>query len=215
MLIKKTKPMIRGMTLLLAALASLTTTTTPPARAQQYQQPPANPAADLAALRQEVALASENIRTLASRVEQLETENARLRQQITNSGQSYASTSYVNESINETSRLLKAAIAQSKSDTLQQVGNQMEKLARETNAAIDSIAKSVNTARTTPPNVNPPTFNPDFPKEGIEYTVQRGDTISSIAAKTGARAKDIMNANRITDPTKIQVGQKLFIPGGN
>ncbi|EIP98627.1 metalloendopeptidase-like membrane protein [Opitutaceae bacterium TAV1] len=206
-MLKKTKSVIRGAGLLLAAVAGLSV-----ARAQ-YQQP-ANPAADLAALRQEVALASENIRTLTSRVEQLESENARLRQQITSSGQSYASTSYVNESINETSRLLKAAIAQSKSDTLQQVGTQMEKLARETNAAIDSIAKSVN-SRPAPPVSPPPKFTNDFPPEGIEYVVQRGDTLSSIAAKTGGKTKDIINANRIADPTKLQVGQKLFIPGGN
>ncbi|AHF90600.1 peptidoglycan-binding protein [Opitutaceae bacterium TAV5] len=205
-MLKKTKSVIRGAGLLLAAVAGLSV-----ARAQ-YQQP-ANPAADLAALRQEVALASENIRTLTSRVEQLESENARLRQQITSSGQSYASTSYVNESVNETSRLLKAAIAQSKSDTLQQVGTQMEKLARETNAAIDSIAKSVNSR--PPPVSSPPQFDPNFPKEGIEYVVQRGDTLSSIAAKTGGKTKDIINANRIADPTKLQVGQKLFIPGGN
>jgi LysM repeat protein len=55
-------------------------------------------------------------------------------------------------------------------------------------------------------------FTEDYPKEGVSYTVQRGDTLSSIAQKHGARVADIVNANKITDPTRIQVGQTLFIP---
>jgi LysM repeat protein len=35
-----------------------------------------------------------------------------------------------------------------------------------------------------------------------------------IARKTGARAQDIINANKLADPSRIQAGQVLFIPGG-
>lgn len=92
---------------------------------------------------------------------------------------------------------------------MQQVSRQMEELARRTNAAIDSLAKGMAQRASVPT-----TFSDDFPKEGTTYTVQKGDTLSSIAQKTGARLQDIVNANKITDPTKIQVGQALFIPGG-
>ena len=61
--------------------------------------------------------------------------------------------------------------------------------------------------------ITTPTFNDDFSKEGGQYTIQKGDTLSSIASRTNTSVKDIINANRITDPTKIQVGQTLFIPG--
>ena len=44
--------------------------------------------------------------------------------------------------------------------------------------------------------------------------MQPGDTLSKIAQKTGAKLSDIINANKIADPTKVQVGQQLFIPGG-
>jgi LysM repeat protein len=44
--------------------------------------------------------------------------------------------------------------------------------------------------------------------------VVAGDTIARIAQKTGARSQDIINANKISDPARIQVGQVLFIPGG-
>jgi LysM repeat protein len=47
----------------------------------------------------------------------------------------------------------------------------------------------------------------------VSYTVQKGDTIAEIAKKTGAKQQDIINANKISDPSRITVGQTLFIPG--
>jgi LysM repeat protein len=38
--------------------------------------------------------------------------------------------------------------------------------------------------------------------------------VAIIAKRTGARAADIINANKLTDPSLIFVGQVLFIPGG-
>jgi LysM repeat protein len=48
----------------------------------------------------------------------------------------------------------------------------------------------------------------------VSYTVQKGETLATIAKKTGAKVQDIINANKLTDPSKIQVGQVLFVPGG-
>jgi LysM repeat protein len=55
-------------------------------------------------------------------------------------------------------------------------------------------------------------FSDDFPKEGVSYTVQKGDTLAVIAKKTGAKQQDIINANKLADPSKINLGQTLFIP---
>ena len=85
----------------------------------------------------------------------------------------------------------------------------MEKLGKQTNTAIDSLAKGMAT-RPTVQTI----FTEDFPKEGVSYTVQKGDSLALIAKKTGAKAQDIVNANKIADPSHIQVGQTLFIPGG-
>ena len=49
-------------------------------------------------------------------------------------------------------------------------------------------------------------------QEGYEHVVASGETISAIAAAYNVRAKDVLDANNITDPTRIKVGQKLFIP---
>ena len=43
------------------------------------------------------------------------------------------------------------------------------------------------------------------------YTVKSGDTLSKISKMTGKSIKDIMQKNRITNPNKISVGQRLSI----
>jgi murein DD-endopeptidase MepM/ murein hydrolase activator NlpD len=47
------------------------------------------------------------------------------------------------------------------------------------------------------------------------HTVQRGETLYSIARSLGMKAEDIMTYNGITDPTKLQAGQRLRIPGSD
>ncbi len=46
------------------------------------------------------------------------------------------------------------------------------------------------------------------------YVVQRGDTLSSIAARFGVSATALARANGITNPNFVWVGQRLVIPGG-
>ncbi len=49
--------------------------------------------------------------------------------------------------------------------------------------------------------------NPEF------YTIQRGDTLSAIAASFGVTVADIVAANGLPNADAIQAGQKLAIPG--
>jgi len=44
------------------------------------------------------------------------------------------------------------------------------------------------------------------------YTVKRGDTPTSIAHKHGLTVEELLKANKITDPKKLQVGQTLKVP---
>ena len=46
----------------------------------------------------------------------------------------------------------------------------------------------------------------------ITHIVVSGDTIWKLSRTYGVSTDDILKANNITDPTKIQVGQKLLIP---
>jgi len=49
----------------------------------------------------------------------------------------------------------------------------------------------------------------------VEYTVQPGDTLFSIAQKYGTTVEAISQANGIVNPQFIEVGQKLTIPQGS
>lgn len=43
------------------------------------------------------------------------------------------------------------------------------------------------------------------------YTIEKGDTLTSIAEKTGRRVSEIADINNITNPNQIQVGQSLLL----
>lgn len=167
-----------------------------------------SPAVELANLREDVRMLLQRVGQLSLRVEQLEAENARLSNAAAGAERSYATIAQLNAAIADLNRDLRAANAATKSEVLSVVAGQMESLARQTNAALDAASRNRTAA------VSTPAFSENFPKEGISYTVAAGDTIARIAQKTGARAQDIINANKISDPTRIQVGQVLFVPGG-
>ena len=161
---------------------------------------------ELANLRQDVSLLTQRVGELTMTVEQLNRENTSL-QARTN--QSFVTLDQLNRAVADLNRAMQSALAEQKRETLSQVGGQLERLAKQTQAAIDAVAKN----QAMRPAVQT-TFTEDFPKEGVNYTVVSGDTLSGIAKKTGAKLTDIRNANRISDDTKIRVGQTLFIPQG-
>ena len=161
---------------------------------------------ELAGLREDLHLLQQRVGELAMTVEQLNRDNASLQ---TKASQSYVTLEQLNKAIADMNHTIHAALAEQKSDTLSSVSAQMAKLARQTQAAIDAVAKN-QAAR---PAIQT-TFTENYPAEGISYTVQTGDTLAVIAKKNNAKMQDIINANKISDPTKIRVGQTLFIPQG-
>ena len=165
-----------------------------------------DPRTDMANLRQDVMLLNQRVGELTMAVEQLTRENSALQSRAS---QNYVTLDQLNRAIADVNRLIQASLADQRKEVLNQVAAQMEKLGKQTNAALDAMAKN----QATRPVVQT-TFSEDFPKEGINYTVQTGDTLSSIAQKTGAKQADIINANKLSDPAKIRVGQTLFIPQG-
>lgn len=44
------------------------------------------------------------------------------------------------------------------------------------------------------------------------YTVKKGDTLASIARNLGVPLAELVKANKITDPNKLQPGQPLKLP---
>jgi LysM repeat protein len=161
---------------------------------------------DVANLRQDLMLLAQRVGELAMTDEQLSRENSALQAKA---GQNFATVEQLNRAVADINRTIQSALTEQKRDVLSQVAGQIEKLGRQTNAALDALAKN----QATRPAVQT-SFSDDFPKEGVNYTVVAGDTLSGIAKKTGGKLADIRNANKITDDTKIRVGQTLFIPQG-
>lgn len=176
-------------------------------------QPVQSTSTELANMREDLRGLTQRVNDLQLQVEQLQRENSELRGKA-GSAQSYATVAQLNEAVAELNRTIKVSVATSKNETLQQVSVQMEKLAKQTNAALESLASTTNTRTSSPATARQTTFSADYPKEGVSYTVQKGDTLAVIARKTGAKSQDIINANKIADPSLILVGQSLFIPGG-
>ena len=164
---------------------------------------------ELANMREDLRGLMQRVGDLSLRVEQLERENVELRGKTAGAEKSFVTLTQLNDAIATLNQAIRSSAASNKAETLQQVGVQMEKLAKQTNFAIESLAKGMATR--TPVQT---LFSDDYSKEGVSYTVQKGDTLAVIAKKTGAKAQDIINANKISEPSRINAGQTLFIPGG-
>lgn len=52
----------------------------------------------------------------------------------------------------------------------------------------------------------------DGKRQSVTYTVKKGDTLGSIAKKYGVTVKQLVNANNISNPNYIYIGQVLTIP---
>jgi len=163
-------------------------------------------AAELASLRQDVNLLQQRVGELALTIEQLNRDNAALQAK---NGQEFATLEQLNKAVADLNRTMQSALAEQKRDVLAHVATQMERLAHQTQDAINAVAAN-QAAR---PAIQT-TFSDNYPKEGISYTVQTGDSLAVIAKKNNAKMQDIINANKISDPAKIRVGQTLFIPQG-
>jgi LysM repeat protein len=179
---------------LLAASLLLAVAARAPAQSSQVE---------LANLREDMRGLVQRVGELGLRVEQLERQNAELREKSTASAPAYATLAQLNEAVEELNR----AIRSGDSATAERAAAQIKKLAEATNVAIDSLAKGIATRPVIQTN-----FSDSYAKEGVSYTVQKGDTLAVIAKKTGAKSQDIINANKIADPSRILVGQTLFIP---
>jgi LysM repeat protein len=165
-------------------------------------------ALEMANLREDVRLLQQTVAELQASVSQLQRDNAALSSQAESGKAAYVTLSQLNDALAQLRQSTESSLAEQKRETLQTVAQQISKLAKETNAALAAVAKG----QASRPTITTE-FNDDFPKEGVTHTVQTGETLSMIAKKYSVPMKNIQNANRIADPTKIFVGQSLFIPG--
>jgi LysM repeat protein len=157
----------------------------------------------VAGLREDIRILDERTRALTMEIEQLKRENRALREQA-GAGQ-YVTLAQFNTALADLEKALRAG----DKEVAVQMTQQLERLAKQTQAAIDTVAKSAGARTGGSPSIQ---FTEDYPKQGTTYTVQPGDTLDSIARRFNSSIRDIQNANKITDPRSLQAGQTLFIP---
>ena len=164
----------------------------------------------VAGLKQDLSLLSQEVRTLGLEIEQLSRENSALRARITSSEADQSLQEQLTAIYSGIERVrleYKAADSKNKDTIIDELNQQMAVLMKKVEAAIHSVA-----------NAQPKTsiltkFSDDYPKTGVSYTVESGDTLSAIARAHGSSTKHIQNANKIVNPSRdLQVGQTIFIP---
>ena len=167
----------------------------------------------VANLKQDLELISREVAGLRSEVELLRRENAQLRVVVqsfskkANSDQGISSAQMVQVNGRLSSiekKVQENAGSQVKMQT--NVNQQMQELIKQMNDGFQKISQGPTTP--TPAM----SFSTDYPQKGFVHKVEKGETVSSIAKKYESRVKWIIDANQITDPTKVSVGKELFVP---
>lgn len=128
----------------------------------------------------------ENQRRLAGRIESLEMEIARISSEL----------DALQRSMNGRYAALEQKTEADKRDMIARLSSQMEKLIKQAAPAPAASSYSGGSAGAT----------------GYEHIVQPGETLSAIAKAYNVTTKAIIEANRIKNPNRLSVGQKLFIP---
>ena len=164
-------------------------------------------------LEQDVQGLNEKIGHLNIQLEELKRENDTLRAQLaaaaSTDGKSasltsvgYVTTAQLDAQLaNLRAEMMRAQTAQ-KDEIVDEVGRQMERLAQQTQQAIQAQA-AATPAESTPKATDN--------RMGFAYVVEKGDTLSHIATRFGVSVTTIKDANSLTSDN-IKIGQKLFIP---
>ncbi len=81
-------------------------------------------------------------------------------------------------------------------------------------SAADQSAVTVRVGGSPSPGGTEPAMTVAGEGGAVVYTVKEGDTLYEIAPQFGVTAEEIMAANGITNPRRLQIGQQLIIPAG-
>lgn len=98
----------------------------------------------------------------------------------------------------------------------------------QTNPSLPQVEDSTPVGAAVPPPTLPPTRDPNVPiltptpdaphsqptlrSDVIEYFVQPGDILSSVAERFGVTLEEMIAANQLIDPNHLEVGQLLYVP---
>jgi LysM repeat protein len=166
----------------------------------------------MANLRSDVDRLDQIVRALRLEVESLRRENRDLqewvRAQVSGSSQDTVSSDQLNSVLRQFEQKIQSVNRASRESLVNEVSKEIEKLAEQTQKAINALAKSIEGQ---PQLEQVIVFNDDYPRSGTSYTVKSGDSLGKIARELGSKVDWIRNANRLSSDI-IYPGQELFIP---
>lgn len=166
----------------------------------------------MANLRSDVDRLDQIVRALRLEVESLRRENRDLqewvRAQVSGSSQDTVSSDQLTSVLRQFEQKIQSVNRASRESLVNEVSKEIEKLAEQTQKAINALAKSIEGQ---PQLEQVIVFNDDYPRSGTSYTVKSGDSLGKIARELGSKVDWIRNANRLSSDI-IYPGQELFIP---
>lgn len=131
----------------------------------------------------------ENQRRMSGRIEQLEMEVGRISHELDS----------LRQTLDSRYTALERKTEADKRETVSRLSTKVETLIKQATPA-------------APPPSSSSSGGSQYSGSGYEHIVQPGETLSAIAKAYGVTTKIIIQANRIKDPDRLGVGQKLFIP---
>ena len=166
----------------------------------------------LADMEQDMAHLKTVVAQMRLEIEQLARQNAELKRTLESQVemlQTFLTKERFTQTVGALRIEMKSAGEARNRQIISEVSKQLGQLANQTDKALRALAKSIDLQ---PEIVELSSFSDNYPRDGIVYTVQSGDTLSEIAQQFNSTVHDIQNANQIADPTKLKVGRSLFIP---
>ncbi len=174
---------------------------------------PTSTAVRLANLEQDMRLLQQTVGQLRLEVEAMGRENEQLRatvdRQLARNRGEFITLQTLNQRLAAFTKDVEASLSANQKETIEQVAEQIDSLAQQTQKALEALARS--NAAAPQLAAESPSFNDDFPKSGVSYTVKSGDSLGKIAREQRSNIEWIRNANRIAGDL-IYPGQQLFIP---
>ena len=175
---------------------------------------------EMANLIQDVKLLKEEVNNLKYEVKSLKRENQKLKKRYLQKVDSEASFAEdlqqirgeMDRRLSKLRKDLQDASRQQRKQIVNTVTTQMKQFANDTQRAFDKLQQKVLSSQNMPAPGERTTFNDDFPKTGIEYTVQKGDNLWALAQEYDSKVDWIQNANKLESPGDLKVGQVLIIP---
>ncbi|MDQ8202875.1 LysM domain-containing protein [Pelagicoccus sp. SDUM812003] len=163
----------------------------------------------------DVRMLDERLRQMTNELEEMRRENRRLRELVDSYEQSadgklarFVTADQLNASIRQAVAALEKRDEVLKKEVIEEVGKTIEAFASKVNKALGAIPQ----IEKPDPNIKTSFSLEGVPSEGVPYTVAPGDTLAGIAKKMNSRMDWIQNANKISDPRLLQVGQVILVP---